>query len=76
MKITECERGHNDASVEAIAWLHAEALRMNDPHARQILNNAAFSLGVLHNKPEAQARIAQRGLHGEADRPAPPGTPT
>ncbi len=38
MKITEYERGHNDASGEAIAWLHAEALRMNDPHARQILN--------------------------------------
>ncbi len=43
MKIPECERGHNDASGEAIAWLHAEALRTRDPHARQILNNVAFS---------------------------------
>lgn len=33
----------------AITWLHEEAKRMNDPHARSILNDAAFHLGV--NKP-------------------------
>ena len=29
MKITEYARGHQDATREIIAWLHAEALRMN-----------------------------------------------
>lgn len=31
---------------KCIAWLHAEAARMNDPHARSVLNNAAFHMGV------------------------------
>jgi hypothetical protein len=35
----------------AITWLHVEAQRMSDPHARSVLNNAAFHLGV--NKPVA-----------------------
>lgn len=30
---------------EALAWLQARALEMNDPHARQILNSAAYSFG-------------------------------
>lgn len=46
MKITEYARGHQDATREIIAWLHAEALQMNDPNARSILNGAAFSIGV------------------------------
>ena len=29
----------------SIAWLHARANEMNDPHAISILNSAAFSLG-------------------------------
>lgn len=29
----------------SITWLHDEAKQMNDPHARDILNNAAFHLG-------------------------------
>lgn len=30
----------------AITWLHEEAKRMNDPHARSVLNDAAFHLGT------------------------------
>lgn len=32
----------------AIAWLHERAREMNDPKAKQVLNSAAFSLGVEH----------------------------
>lgn len=29
-----------------ITWLHEEAAKMNDPHARAVLNSAAFHLGI------------------------------
>lgn len=29
----------------AVNWLHERAKEMNDPHATQILNSAAFSMG-------------------------------
>lgn len=31
---------------EAVAWLHEQADEMGDPKAREILNTAAFCLGV------------------------------
>ncbi len=46
MKADEYERGFRDGLKRAVTWLHAEAEKMNDPHAVQILNNAAFSLGT------------------------------
>jgi hypothetical protein len=30
----------------AITWLHERASEMNDPQAKQILNSAAFNMGV------------------------------
>jgi hypothetical protein len=30
----------------AIAWLHKRANEMNDPHARTILNTAAFNMSA------------------------------
>lgn len=47
--------GHDKASFyqgirAAISWLHAEARGMNDPHAKLVLNNAAFHLG--QRKPD------------------------
>lgn len=39
-----------------IEWLHQRAREMNDPHAKAVLNSAAFSLGV--------ARVPNR-LEGE-----------
>lgn len=37
--------GHRRAARAAVAWLHRRAGEMSDPHARQILNAAAFNLG-------------------------------
>ncbi len=39
-----------------IEWLHEEARNMNDPHAKSILNNAAFHIG--QNKPTDAPSIA------------------
>ena len=41
---------YNRGVRTCIAWLHARALEMNDPHARAILNVAAYNLG--RNKPD------------------------
>lgn len=65
MKIKEYERGHNDATNDIIAWLHSEALTMTDPHARRILNSAAYALGVQCNTAEAKARVAARAMHND-----------
>ena len=46
MKANEYRRGYHDGLREAIAWLHARAEAMNDPHAKAVLNTAAFHLGV------------------------------
>lgn len=37
--------GARYALHRCIAWLHAEASRMNDPRARDLLNSAAFGMG-------------------------------
>ena len=42
----EYRRGHRAAMRAAIAFLHEEAERMNDPTARDRLNGAAFALGT------------------------------
>ena len=38
--------GHRRAGRACIAWLHRRAEQMDDPKAIEILNSAAFSLGV------------------------------
>jgi len=38
--------GHRRAMRACIAWLYRRSDQMSDPHAKQILNSAAFSLGV------------------------------
>lgn len=43
---SQYKQGHRAATKEAVAWLHERAREMNDPHAQQVLNSAAFSLGV------------------------------
>ena len=68
MKIPEYERGYNDATGEIIAWLQARAQEMNDPHARGILNGAAFGLGLRHNSPEAKALLFDRSHHNDHQR--------
>lgn len=39
----------------SIAWLHAEALTMNDAHARTVLNTAALHLGTAKPDPALAA---------------------
>jgi hypothetical protein len=43
--------GRRNGIKACIEWLHAEAARMNDPKARDVLNSAAFSLGVEMKQP-------------------------
>lgn len=49
-------RGRRDGIRWAIAWLHEEAKKMNDPNARTVLNNAAFHMGNANSAKVAQAR--------------------
>src|SRR5580765_7311518 len=46
MASIERKMGRHDGIRLAITWLHGRAKEMNDPHARGVLNSAAFSLGV------------------------------
>ncbi|NVZ10566.1 hypothetical protein HW932_14975 [Allochromatium humboldtianum] len=61
MKANEYRRGYHDGLREAIAWIHARAEEMNDPHAKAVLNTAAFHLGV-----EAAQKRRQRPIAGTA----------
>lgn len=63
MKISEYQRGHQDAAREMFTWLHEEAARMNYPHARRLLNSAAFALGVRINDEENKRAVEIRGKH-------------
>ena len=63
MRITEYERGYNDAMRRAISWIHAEALQMNDPHARGVLDAAAASLGAFCASAKEKERVEKRGQH-------------
>lgn len=40
------KRGFRAGQRWAITWLHERAKSMNDPHARDVLNSAAFQMGV------------------------------
>jgi hypothetical protein len=44
----------------SIAWLHEEARAMNDPHAKSVLNNAAFHLGGDKPTFHFDDRLAKR----------------
>jgi hypothetical protein len=45
-QIPDYQRGRRDGIKWAITKLHEEARRMNDPHAKAVINAAAFGLGV------------------------------
>ena len=38
-------QGYRAASKDAVSWLHKTANEMSDPHARAVLNLAAFWFG-------------------------------
>ena len=63
MKISEYQRGYQDAAREMITWLHEEAASINDPHARRLLDGAAFGLGIKINRPEHKRAVEIRGQH-------------
>lgn len=44
-EMPEYDRGFNDARKAAVTWLHEYAKRMNDGHARSVINMAADHLG-------------------------------
>lgn len=48
----------------AIAWLHKRALDMNDPHARAILNTAAYHMGNELSVSEIIPHLEQEIEHG------------
>lgn len=56
----------NDGVRYAITWLHAEARKMNDNHAKMVLNNAGFHLGV-HNSRRATERMGKVELAPSGD---------
>lgn len=45
MRSAQYEQGRRNGIKSCIEWLHTRADEMNDPHARAILNSAAFGLG-------------------------------
>lgn len=59
MRANEYGRGYHDGLREAITWLHARAREMNDPHAKAILNTAAFHLGVEVANERRKSPIAE-----------------
>lgn len=63
MKVSEYQRGYQDAARQMITWLHEEAATMNDPHARRLLDGAAFKLGVRINTPEQKRLVEIQGQH-------------
>jgi hypothetical protein len=75
MRANEYRRGYHDGLREAIAWLQARAREMNDPHAKAILNTAAFHLGVDAAEKRRKFPIAGESESvNDAERPdiAPP----
>ncbi len=63
MNAGERANGFRDGLRYAVTWLHERAREMNDPHAKAILNTAAFHLGT--EKPTGALRsvrvIQERG---------------
>ena len=56
----------------AVTWLHDRAREMNDPHAKAILNTAAFNLGVEYaQRMKPHAKIFPLANLIEAESPLP-----
>lgn len=66
MKVSEYQRGYQDAARQMITWLHEEAAT-NDPYARRLLDGAAFTVGVRINTPE-QKRLVEIQRQHNADK--------
>ena len=73
--------GHRRAIRACVAWLHRQSAEMNDPHAKQVLNAAAFQLGTAASQKRAGCICPSHGrmkphcpVHARAFLSAPPGT--
>lgn len=54
MRSADFESGRRNGGKACVAWLHAEAAKMADPHAVSVLNNAAFHMGTQFKNWSAQ----------------------
>lgn len=75
MKANEYRRGYHDGLREAITWLHARAREMNDPHAKGILNTAAFHLGTDVADERRNFPIAEVSVDTDAGSECTPDSP-
>lgn len=64
----ERRQGKRDGLRWAISWLHRRADEMNDPHAKVILNCAAFNLG--NEIREGRMPLITDTEHADAIEPA------
>ncbi|WPL18964.1 hypothetical protein Thiowin_04064 [Thiorhodovibrio winogradskyi] len=67
MKANDYRRGYHDGLRVAITWLHARAREMNDPHAKAILNTAAFHFGVEVAEMRRKFPIAEESTGQESE---------
>jgi hypothetical protein len=59
-------QGYRRASKDAVDWLHREAAEMNDPHAKRILDAAAFHLGIALKRSVSLEPRPPDGVSDEA----------
>lgn len=81
------EDGRRNAIRACVRWLHERASQMNDPHAKAVLNSAAFALGTDKPNPIKRLRMLtentnvkltdaqRRALKKVAKRDCPAGEP-
>lgn len=65
MNAGERANGFRDGLRFAVTWLHERAREMNDPWAKEVLNTAAFHLGVEGKEQhvEAKAKLLEIALN-------------
>jgi len=65
----EWQDGRRNGIKLVVSWLRDEAARMNDPHAKTVLNNASFHFGTFAKRGGATVRAAiAKPASGEAER--------
>lgn len=57
MRSHQYQQGRRNGVKACVEWLHEEAGKMNDPHARALLNTAAWHMGVQFKSSEAPPLI-------------------
>lgn len=70
MTKTEYDRGFKDGLRWAITWLHNNASEMRDSHAQNILNHAAFGLGVEGDRTRADGVMPGQSIRLQSRTPS------